>query len=520
MRTKTTTASILVAAALIGSSCGARVSPYLPSATAGNQNAASVASPVGTPNGDQSSATATTVPGGAVTGRSGGNETSGGTAPGGSGRQTSSNPASVSAGSDAGSGGQPNVQGQPLSVSNFSYNPQSQASYCTGTTGNTASAPGVTPTSITVGNVSGITGAVADSFQGPLQATQALFDAVNRYGGICGRKLVIDSEDDQQNSSNNASDVSYLIPKVLAFVGSLSDGDNGGVNAMVAVKIPDIGPVINTNRSNAPTFWSATGGSVTVRNGRALIDNGWLVGLQEYHQMPKSIAILSYDIPISAQAGQEFGTAFQRLGVKICYSNYSIPPAPGTVMGSVVSSMQQKGCDGVFTTMDVVGNADMLQDMQADGFHPSLISTTYEGYNSDQISLAGNSAAQGLDVDLNSLPLGSPNPGIQLYQYLMQTYEPGQVTSEFGVEGWASAEMFLYALLKAGRNPTRASLTSALAAISDWNSDGAFGPYTPGQRTGDACSVNIKYEGNNWSQTWPQSGFYCKGSFVDVGPAS
>lgn len=519
MRSRKPRATILVAVALVAASCGARVSPYLPTAVGGGQSSSSGTTVPGGSTGPLT-ASGTTVPGGGpLSGQTSGDQSSG-TVPGSGTGQGSSSSTPSQSGANSGNGSTSSSQGQALSVSNFSYNPQTQAGYCTGTAGNTSSAPGVTPTTLTVGNVSGLTGAVADSFEGPLQATQALFDAINRYGGICGRKLVIDSQDDQQNSSNNAADVSYLIPKVLAFVGSLSDGDNGGVNAMVAANVPDIGPVINTNRSNAPTFWSATGGSVTVRNGSAFIDNGWLVGLQQYKQMPKSIAVLAYDIPISAQAGQEFATAFQQLGVKICYSNYSIPPAPGTVMGSVVSSMQQKGCGGVFTTMDVVGNADMLQDMQADGFHPSLISTTYEGYNSDQISLAGNSAAQNLDIDLNSLPLGSSNPGIELYQYLMQTYQPGQITSEFGVEGWASAEMFIYALLKAGRNPTRASLTSALAAITNWDSDGAFGPYTPSQRTGDPCSVNIEYQGSNWTQTWPQSGFYCKGTFVNVGSAS
>ncbi len=405
-------------------------------------------------------------------------------------------------------------------ASAFNFNPQAEAAYCTGTAGNTASAPGVTPTSINVGNVSGLTGVVSDSFTQGSQAVVAAFNSVNRFGGICGRQLKLQVQDDQQSTSSNAADVQYLIPQVLAFVGSLSDADNGGVPAMVAAGVPDIGPAINTNRSNAPVYWSATGGAVTVRNGRVLYYDTWINGLRANHDLPSSMAILSYSIPISASAGQQFATLFQKAGVKICYSNYSIPPAPGTVMGSVVTAMQSANCGGVFTTMDVVGNADMLQDMGTDSYHPQLVSTTYEGYTPDQISLAGQDNAQGLQVGLSSLPLTDPNPAVQLYQSELAIYEPGQPPSEFGFEAWADAQLFVYALIQSGRNPTRASITNAMGAVTNWTTDGAFGPYTPRDRTGPACIVTVQVHGNGFSRLWPSSGLYCNGQLVDVGPAS
>jgi branched-chain amino acid transport system substrate-binding protein len=515
--------AVAAAAALVMSACGARVPPYLGSVVAGSgptqgqQAAGGVGAATGNSGGTEQSATPGANSGGGI---STATLTGGGSAGGGS---SGASPSTSAGGGTSGGSGASSVAGPvtpaTLTPATFSYDPQVQASYCTGTTGNTASAPGVTPTSILAGNVSGLTGAVSDSFTPGYQAVQAVFDAINRYGGICGRQLQLKVEDDQQNSSTNNADVEALIPQVLAFVGSLSDADNGGVAAMEAAGTPDLGPAINTNRSNAPVYWSATGGSVVVRNGRALIGNGWVLGLKQYGDLPSSIAILSYSIPISAQAGQEFATVFQDEGVHICYSNYSIPPAPGLQMSSIVTTMAQDGCQGVYTTMDVVGNADMLRDMQQQGYHPKLISTTYEGYTPDQISLAGNAAAQGLDVNLSSVPLTSSAPGIGIYTSEMNTYEPGQPLTEFGLEAWADAELYVYALLKAGRNPTRASLTSALAAVSNWTSDGTFGAYTPSNRTGAPCSTNVVYQGDAFVETWPSSGLYCNNQFVDVGPA-
>ena len=407
-----------------------------------------------------------------------------------------------------------------LGPANFNLDPQTEAAYCTGSTGNASSGPGVTPTTITVGNVSGLTGVVSDSFTQGSQAVIAAFNAVNRFGGICGRQIRVQVQDDQQSSSSNAADVQYLIPKVLAFVGSLSDADNGGVPAMEGAGVPDIGPAINTNRSNSPVYWSATGGSVTVKNGRAYLYNTWINGLKANHDLPSSMAILSYGIPISAQAGQEYAQVFQQAGVKICYSNYNISPAPGATMGTVVTDMQSANCGGVFTTMDVVGNADMLQDMANDGYHPQLVSTTYEGYTPDQISLAGQSNAQGLQVGLSSLPLSDSNPAVQLYQSELATYEPGQPPSEFGLEAWADAQLFIYALIRSGHNPSRASLISAMSAVTNWTTNGAFGPYTPHDRTGPLCTDTVQVKGNGFSRLWPASGLYCNGQLIDAGPAS
>jgi hypothetical protein len=312
---------------------------------------------------------------------------------------------------------------------------------------------------------------------------------------------------------------------VLAFVGSLSDADNGGVNAMVAAGVPDIGPAINTNRSNSPVYWSATGGSVVVRNGQAYIGNGWLNGLRQYNSLPKSIAILAYSIPISAQAAEEFATLFQSFGVSICYKNTSIAPAPGFEMSSVVTAMRQANCAGVFTTMDVVGNASMLDYMSEQGWHPPFISTTYEGYNPEQISLAGGPQSQGLQVDLSSVPVSENNPGVQLYTSELATFEPGASPSEFGLEAWADAEMYIYGLIKSGHNPTRASLVNAFSQITNWTGDGAFGPYTPNQRTGPNCLVEVEVTNtaaslSSFTRVWPPSGLYCNNQLVDVGPAS
>ena len=108
------------------------------------------------------------------------------------------------------------------------------------TAGNTASDVGVTPTQITVGNVSTLTGPIPGLFAGGPAGTDAYFQYINSQGGVNGRKLVLKTGDDGLNCNQYLTQVQALAPSVFGFVGSWSDFDNCGANYFTAnPTIPD-----------------------------------------------------------------------------------------------------------------------------------------------------------------------------------------------------------------------------------------------------------------------------------------
>jgi ABC-type branched-subunit amino acid transport system substrate-binding protein len=324
-------------------------------------------------------------------------------------------------------------------------------------------------------------------------------------------------EDDGQNASTNASDVGDLISKnVFAFTGSTSDADNGGVPQMVQANIPDVGFAINCNRTTAPTYWSPTGGSCDVQNGHYYVNNGVFQLAKTSGYLPSRMAFIAYNIAISAQAAQQYASAYQQMGGTVCYSDYSVSPATASLAGDV-QQMESNNCGGVFTTVDVTGNAKLLQAMAQQSYHPPYVATTFDGYTPAQITAAGQSAAQGLIVDLPFIPLNEQQSAVQLYQQELAAYEPGKTPSGFGFLSWESVQMLIYALIAGGHSPTRAGVVHTMSSLHGWTGGGAIGPFDPSSKTVNSCSVDVSVQGNAFIRKAPSSGLYCGGTLVQVG---
>jgi ABC-type branched-subunit amino acid transport system substrate-binding protein len=88
-------------------------------------------------------------------------------------------------------------------------------------TANTASAPGVTATTVTIGSTQPLTGPAASGYSEIAPASAAYFAWVNAHGGVYGRKIIykadVDFLDDQYNPTLTASQTRKLVLQTQVF---------------------------------------------------------------------------------------------------------------------------------------------------------------------------------------------------------------------------------------------------------------------------------------------------------------
>src|SRR6266851_206113 len=84
-------------------------------------------------------------------------------------------------------------------------------------TGPTASAPGITATTITIGSTQPLTGPAAPGYSEIAPASNAYFLYLNAHGGIFGRKVLYEYLDDGYNPTITASQTRKLILETNVF---------------------------------------------------------------------------------------------------------------------------------------------------------------------------------------------------------------------------------------------------------------------------------------------------------------
>src|ERR1700722_20357188 len=132
-----------------------------------------------------------------------------------------------------------------------------------GSTQLTASAPGITASTITLGSHQPLTGIAAPGYDEIAPASNAYFQYLNAHGGIYGRKIVYKYLNDQYNPSMTASVVRQLVLKDNVY--AIFDGLGTPTHLAVAPflnseKVPDVFVASGCECWDNPAKWPYTYG--------------------------------------------------------------------------------------------------------------------------------------------------------------------------------------------------------------------------------------------------------------------
>jgi ABC-type branched-subunit amino acid transport system substrate-binding protein len=334
----------------------------------------------------------------------------------------------------------------------------------------TASAPGITPTTITIGSHQPLTGPVAPGYSEIAPASAAYFAYVNAHGGVYGRKIVYKYLDDAYNPTTTASVARQLVlqDSVYAVFNGLGTPTHlAAVSFLNAQKVPDVFVASGCNCWNQPSLYPETFGYQLdyVREGKIL---GQYVA---QHFKGKKVAYFyqNDEFGLDGVKGLQY-----EIPSSMVVSKQSYVPTNVNI-GPQVAALRASGAQ-VVVAFSVPAFTALLKLYSLKlGYSPTLV---VSDVNNDVFTLDGLLEAYakkgGATVKGSALTNGiitdsylptlaeTSNSWITLFKMVHDQYDAKAPWDGNAYYGEAVAYAFVQAMLKAGRNPTRADLVSAI----------------------------------------------------------
>jgi branched-chain amino acid transport system substrate-binding protein len=333
----------------------------------------------------------------------------------------------------------------------------------------TASAPGITATTITIGSHQPLTGPAAPGYSEIAPASAAYFAYVNAHGGVYGRSIVYKYLNDAYDPTTTASVVRQLVlqDNVYAIFNGLGTPTHLAVVGFLnAEKVPDVFVASGCDCWDNPTTYPETFGWQLdyIREGKIL---GQYVA---QHFAGKKIAFFYQDdeFGMDGVKGLEDEIPASMVVSKQSYVDTNVNIAPQ------VAALRASGAQVVISFSIPAFTALLKLDSLKLGFSPQLV---VSDVGSDPITLGGlleafakqggatvngNTLTNGIITDGYLPSLSSSDSWYNLFVTIHNQYDAKEPLDGNFFYGMAVAYTFVEAMFKAGRNPTRADLVSAI----------------------------------------------------------
>jgi ABC-type branched-subunit amino acid transport system substrate-binding protein len=374
------------------------------------------------------------------------------------------------------------------------------------------STTGITSNSVTVGNVSIISGPIPGLFEGAAVGVKAYFNYLNAQGGVNGRKLNVVSYDDAFSGQQNAAETQQAVNSDFALVGDFSLFDNYGCKILAATPaMPDVSVTLDPGTNALSNDYSAYP-----------LAQGAPLGPIEYFKshFPKDLKVGTIISNVQSAVYQWNGraAAFKHAGYKIAYVR-RVGPLESNFTTDVIN-MRNAGVNVVdLTALDWQVAAILIQNMVQQNFRPALIESGGPIYSDQFIKTAGGAAAtNGLYVGQSqALYLGQDaktTPVVKTFLDWVKLTNPSWTPDLYTLFGWASAQLFAQALQAAGKSPTRGKVLTALSKITSFNAGGLLAPSNPAKKLPASCYVMAKIINGNFVRLQPKgTGFTCNAPY-------
>ncbi len=366
-----------------------------------------------------------------------------------------------------------------------------------------ATATGVTATTITVGNISSISGVAPGLTQSAQQATEAWAAYVNSTGGICGRQVKVQPFDDGNDSGQNYADASQACSSDFAMVGNASGFDDGSAQAVNSCSIPDMSAEVST---------AAAGGTADIFGASPGDDHYYPLGTGNYIKATypnaiKHAAEIYLQVPATASQAAHEIAANTSVGFQYTPPNGIATTPTNANYGTIVQQLQSQGTQYVSEYSDDNSAERLLQAMQQANYAPQVVDWISEEYSpqfAQQTTPESNGNLVAMTATAGYEDAGS-NPGLQLMESWMDRVAgAGQWHKDiFAMLAWSAGLAFEQAAKEVGPDLTRPALISKIQGITNWTGGGVTPPSDIGTKVPSKCFFYDKIENGAFQRVYP-----------------
>ncbi|HEX4655753.1 MAG TPA: ABC transporter substrate-binding protein [Mycobacteriales bacterium] len=332
---------------------------------------------------------------------------------------------------------------------------------------NTASDVGVTPTTITIGNIVSKTNPFDPrAFVGPSYGIQAFVHWVNAHGGVHGRTLVLKTCDDQGSGDANVSCVHQLIDSdhVFALV-SNAILTYSGADYVNSKGVPDMGSQPIDNAYNKYRHLWDIYGEDYPRDDKQIGFNGKLYGGTEVYKyfsrhfpkVAKVAGVVEYNQEASQRFGDSIAAGLQHEGYKVIKKvvNFALPD-----YDSVAIDFKNNNVQYVYDTIDRGGNIRLCKALDDNQVHITAKVLTTQSWEQSIATDYKNSprCRNEMWATGNTRNYEDTNyPGVADFRQQMSADGHGGANdvSDWALEGWAGGQWFADAATSCGATLTR-----------------------------------------------------------------
>lgn len=310
-----------------------------------------------------------------------------------------------------------------------------------------------------------------------LAGVHALFEQVNKAGGVNGRQIVLRTLDDDNKAALAEANARQLIQQnVFLIFGSIEGGPSTAVmKATEELKVPFFGPMAGSptlRRPHQPNVFPVR--AEHKEEFRALIQYARGIGL-------KRVAFFHADSEVGQQHLANVKLAAGELGAEFVLALPFKSDVTDAQLDAFVQQLREQRAEMVLNHGSASIYERLIRKTRAAG-----LSTTFLAVNSGSTQLAGalGPVAQGMVFSQVV-----PNPWLRKteivreYQDTFARVQPGRAYSYGSLEGYVTAKALVQALRLAGPKPTRIALVKALQK-ADIGLGGMKLHYRPGDHAG------------------------------------